>query len=38
MNGLANAILTLRLSGRQPHTAVLAHIAGLENICAIEEI
>jgi len=33
-----NAILTLRLPGRQPHTAVLAHVAGLENICAIEEI
>ena len=33
-----NAILTLRLPGRQSHAAVLAYIAGLEKICAIEEI
>ena len=33
-----NAILTLQLPSRQPHTAVLAYIAGLEKICAIEEI
>ena len=33
-----NAILSLRLPARQPHTAVLARIATVENICAIEEI
>ena len=33
-----NAILSLRLPVRQPHAAVLARIATVENICAIEEI
>ena len=33
-----NAILSLRLPSRQSHTAVLARIATVENICAIEEI
>jgi putative Mg2+ transporter-C (MgtC) family protein len=33
-----NAILSLRLPVRQSHTAVLARIATVENICAIEEI
>ena len=33
-----NAILSLRLPARQSHTAVLARIATVENICAIEEI
>ena len=33
-----NAILTLQLPSRQAHTAVLADMAGLGCICAIEEI
>ena len=33
-----NAILTLRLPQRQSHTAILTEMAGLEHVCAIEEI
>jgi len=33
-----NAILTLSLPGRQSHTAILTDVAGLEHVCAIEEI
>ena len=33
-----NAILTLRLPRRQSHTAILAGLAGLEDVFAIEEL
>ena len=33
-----NAILTMRLPGRQSHTAILAEVARLQSVCAIEEI
>lgn len=33
-----NAILTLRLPCRQSHTAILAEVARLQRVCAIEEI
>ncbi len=33
-----NAILTMRLPSRQSHTAILAEVARLQSVCAIEEI